>query len=489
MAESCGARNGSRKGWVETMSIHANSSSTSSKYAVILHCVIWICIALLVGWWMRTGWVASDQSQTYPNRDIEIVVPYAAGGGSDTFARIIQQGLQEAEEFDQPLVIINQPGGIGTIGSREVKNSQPDGYKILCHHNAIITAKLAETVNYGPEAFEPIALTGEMSMVVLVRADSQIEDLQGLLEESARSESSIRFAANKGAPSYYAALQLEQSLQGADFTIVSSGGGADRYTKIIGGHLDAGIFSLSEYLDFLAPEGTPANRDIRAIAVLSPQRHESIPDVPTAVEAGIPVVLRNANYWWAPKGTPSKIIERIAVALENAMNEPTVVQELRRLRLDPTFAVGVELRDRLNATVENFEKVAVSQNVSQAGSLPRFDLYLGCFVLVLFALVTWEQIRGGAAGKVDDSEIQPVRQGRGQPLLALTAFGVVVFHVLAIQSGWLPLAITLVSLVLLLGILLSRHVATRKLWLVELSLLTGFGAQFIFSEILKISLP
>ena len=128
-------------------------------------------------------------------------------------ARIIQQGLQEAEEFDQPLVIINQPGGIGTIGSREVKNSQPDGYKILCHHNAIITAKLAETVNYGPVAFEPIALTGEMSMVVLVRADSQIEDLQGLLEESARSESSIRFAANKGAPSYYAALQLEQSLQ------------------------------------------------------------------------------------------------------------------------------------------------------------------------------------------------------------------------------------------------------------------------------------
>ena len=97
-----------------------------------------------------------------------------------------------------------------------------------------------------------------------------------MLEESARSESSIRFAANKGAPSYYAALQLEQSLQGADFTIVSSGGGADRYTKIIGGHLDAGIFSLSEYLDFLAPEGTPANRDIRAIAVLSPQRHESI---------------------------------------------------------------------------------------------------------------------------------------------------------------------------------------------------------------------
>ena len=89
---------------------------------------------------------------------------------------------------------------------------------------------------------------------------------------------------------------------------------------------------------------------------------------------------------------------------------------------------------------------------------------------------------------MDDSEIQPVRQGRIQPswlspLLAWSSF------MLAIQSGWLPLAITLVSLVLLLGILLSRHVATRKLWLVELSLLTGFGAQFVFSEILKISLP
>ena len=227
----------------------------------------------------------------YPERAIHIVVPYDAGGGSDTFVRILEKGIAEDALVDQPLVILNQPGGSGTIGSGEVKNADPDGYKILCHHNAIITAKLAETVDYGPEAFEPIAMTGEMSMVILVRDDSPIQNIVDLLETAKDKPNTIRFGANKGAPAYFTTLQLQKSLEGAELTIVSAGGGADRYSKILGGHLEAGIFSLSEYLDFRGPAGTPPDQNIRAIALLSNQRHESIPDVPTAVEMNVPVVL------------------------------------------------------------------------------------------------------------------------------------------------------------------------------------------------------
>ena len=134
----------------------------------------------------------------------------------------------------------------------------PDGYKILCHHNAIITAKLAGTVDYGPEAFEPIALTAEMSMVILVREDSPVQNIVDLLEQAKATPKEVRFGANKGAPAYFTTLQLERAWPGADFSIVSAGGGADRYSKILGGHLEAGIFSLSEYLDFRGVEGTPA---------------------------------------------------------------------------------------------------------------------------------------------------------------------------------------------------------------------------------------
>lgn len=450
-----------------------------------LHCLLIVAITSLLVWWIPRQWRSSSSTDIYPSRPIQIVVPYAAGGGSDTFVRIMQQGMQEADEFDQPLVIINQPGGIGTIGSREVKNAEPDGYKILCHHNAIITAKLAETVDYGPEAFESIALTGEMSMVVLVRADSPIVTLRGLIEQAAREPNTIRFAANKGAPAYYAALQLENAVEGAALTIVSSGGGADRYSKIIGGHLDAGIFSLSEYLDFLGPEGTPPDRDVRAIAVLSAERHDSIPEVQSSVEMEIPVVLRNANYWWAPKGTPRVVLDRLADALNHAMQQPTVIEELKRLRLDPTFAIGDELDQRLTNTLDGFAGVAENQAIK----IPRFDYYVGGTVLVLLSIVIIERFRSSSTTGSADSQGKSMTGLAKQWPLAGAVFLTVSLHVIAIQTGLLPLATTISSMVLILGLMLAHHVSVRKLWLVEMAILTGLGTEYVLAEVLKMALP
>ena len=462
-----------------------NQQPKVQKLVWILHLAAWILIFVLSYWWFRKQRDMTGLDQAFPNRPIQIVVPYAAGGGSDTFVRVMQQGLQAAKAFDQPLVILNQPGGIGTIGSREVKNATPDGYKLLCHHNAIITAKLAETVDYGPEAFEAIALTGEMSMVVLVRADSPIKDLKQLLLKSAEDPKSVRFAANKGAPAYFSALQLEKAVEGAQLTIVSSGGGADRYTKIIGGHLDAGIFSLSEYLDFLGPDGTPPERDIRAIAVLSLSRHESIPEVPTATELGVPVVLSNANYWWAPKGTPKPVLERIASALADAMSQPIVIQELKRLRLDATFAVGEELRGRLDETIQAFEQVAENKSVK----LPPFDRYMAWLVLGLFVFVVVESAVDKRSKRLLTVEESGKESDSSRFGLAATAFVLVLLHVGLIQSGWVPLAVAITSMVLVLGLSLARHVHVPKLCLLEIALLCGLGTQYVFSEILMIALP
>jgi tripartite-type tricarboxylate transporter receptor subunit TctC len=359
-----------------------------SKPQLVWHAAATCTILALAVWWI-TQLSTNQTSNDYPNRPIHIVVPYAAGGGSDTFVRIVQQGIDEDGLLGQPLVIINQAGGIGTIGSREVKNSQPDGYKILCHHNAIITAQLTETVAYGPEAFEPIALTGEMSMVIVVRADAQLQNIKDLLEQAKAAPKTIRFGANKGAPAYFTTLQLEKTWPGAEFSIVSSGGGADRYSKVLGGHLEAGIFSLSEFLDFRAVAGTPPDQDIRAIALLSPTRHESVPDVPTTVEMGIPVVLNNANYWWAPLGTPQPIIDQLASVLDQAMQNQTVRSELKRLRMDPTFDRGDSFKARLDETVRQFEEV-VAQKQS---ALPNFTLYTSIIVGMLLVWMLVEAAR------------------------------------------------------------------------------------------------
>lgn len=454
-----------------------------SKAKLAWHVFALCTIIALVGWWVAQ--IAAEQSSAdYPSRPIHVVVPYKAGGGSDTFVRIIQRGIVEDHLLDQPLVIINQDGGIGTIGSRDVKNAEPDGYKILCHHNAIITAKLTETVSYGPEAFEPIALTGEMSMVILCREDARFKNIADLLEQAKQTPKAIRFGANKGAPAYFTTLQMERAWPGAEFSVVSAGGGADRYSKILGGHLEAGIFSLSEYLDFRGIPGTPPDQNIRAIALLSKQRHASIPDVPTAVELGVPVVLTNANYWWAPKGTPKPIVEKLASVLREAMQNETVRSELARLRMEPSFEQGDTFKKTLEETVQRFEAVVARKQAS----LPDFPVYVGALVALLFVFVVMQSIRGR---EVDEEE-----RGLGfdesfvkRPGIAVVSLVALCGYVLLLGRGWVPFAIATTAMVVVIGGIMIRGQKANWIVLFELALLTGFGAQFIFTELFVTALP
>ena len=98
---------------------------------------------------------------SYPQKPIRIIVPFGAGGGSDTFTRILQKAISENELVEQPLVVINMPGAGGSIGSRKVKNARPDGYTVLQIHEGMLTNKHSGNANFGPESFEPIAGTGK----------------------------------------------------------------------------------------------------------------------------------------------------------------------------------------------------------------------------------------------------------------------------------------------------------------------------------------
>lgn len=453
----------------------------------VWHALSMTTIVFLIGSWSRRAAPVGDE---FPNRPIQVVVPYAAGGGSDTFVRIVSSGITEDNLLPVPLVILNQDGGIGTIGSREVKNASPDGYKILCHHNAIITAKLAGTVTYGPEAFEPIAMTGEMAMVILVRSDSPFQNLTDLLEAAKEEPNTIRFAANKGAPAFFATLQLQKTVPGAEFTIVSSGGGADRYTKIIGGHLEAGIFSLSEYLDFRRGADAPPDQDVRAIALLSEQRHESIPEVPTATELGSPVLLNNANYWWAPKGTPPEILTFFADLLEKAIQNETVRSELRRIRVDPVFDRGESLSVRIEQTVNQFESVAEQKQME----LPNFPLYLGVILAALFLWMLVDSARLSNSMNLPQPQLADPITFVPRPRVAIASLILLATYIQFLGTPWLPFApLTSMTVILIGGTMLlggkNRPASHQLIVLAQLGILTGFGIDYAFTELLGSPLP
>jgi hypothetical protein len=273
---------------------------------------------------------------------------------------------------------------------------------------------------------------------------------------------------------------------GAKFSIVSADGGADRYNRLLGGHLDAGIFSLSEYLDFRDSDDTPKDRNVRALAVIDHERHPAIPDASTTVEQNIPVTFSNAYYWWAAKGTPPEIQEFLADVLEKTMQTEIAQSEMKRLRIDPTFLRGEAVNADIQATVDSFQSVMVEED----RNVPDFAIYVRYIVLVLFLFVVVGLIRDRGKPKEevifdDGTEGNYLRR----PGRAIACFAALFGYVLLLVNTAIPFAIASCLMVFVVGGLMSAWQSRYRLRLIQLALLTGFGAEFVFTRVFTVPLP
>lgn len=417
----------------------------------------------------------STGTGTSRNRPLKIIVPFGAGGGSDSFVRMMQKAITDEGLSNRPWVIINQKGGSGTIGSRTVMAAPADGFTILNLHEAIMTAKLSGKVPYGPEAFEPIAATGRASMMVIVPDDSKFQSLKQLMAEARARPETIKFGANVGAPAHFAGILLERAVEGAKFRTVQSGGGQQRYTLLIGGHLDMGIFSLDEYINYRG------GGKIRALAILDFEPNSAIPDVPTAQSQGIDVIHHNTHYWWAPKGTPTVKIDAIAAVLEKAMNTDLVKAQLARTHTEALFVRGDALKTLITERMETLGQV----DLSHRAELPNFPLIVSCVVagLLLCVIASHRSERDKEASRAID-------RPKAQPALAWAVGAITLFYVALLQLRIVRFAILTTLFILVVGALLAARLP-RKPWLAmgEVALLCGLGMEFVFKRVFVIDLP
>ena len=429
---------------------------------------------LWLGFIRYFGTPDTSELKTYPRRPIKVVVPFGAGGSSDTFVRMIQKTIADEKLLNQPLVVINRGGGSATIGSRSVKTAKADGYTLLNLHDAIFTAKRSGKVPYGPEAFEPIAATSRVSMVVIVADDSPYQTLGDLLRAARDRPETVGFGANVGAPSHFAGLLLEQALPGARFRYIQSGGGQQRYTKLLGGHLDVGAFSIDEFVNF----GTDGR--IRALAVLSDERQPALERVPTAREQGFEVIHYNTQYWWAPKGTPPARVEAFAKILQQAMQSETTLAWLKQRHTEPLFARGNALTAMLQARDETLNRVDLRKPID----LPNFAAIIGMIVGVLLLWVIVGVVYQRRYAPPVDPTSGPTRPG-----LALGFTGLALLYTGSMQSHLAGFAWATTAFVFASGVLLGQRRPIELLILAQLALIVGLGTELLFTEIFVIDLP
>lgn len=448
---------------------------------------------------------SAADSEPFPSRPIKVVVPFSAGGGTDTYARIIAEAIQRYRLLPQPMVVINMPGAGATAGSGYVKNAEPDGYTLLLLHDTIVTARLSGAADYGPEAFEPIAGTTEVGMVIAVSQRSPYRSLGELMRAARQHPGRIAFGANLGALTHYAGLQLEHAAPGTRFRFVQSGGGAERFADLRGGHIDVTGFSLEEFLRFRSD-------GLRALAYFGERRHPALPDVPTAIEQGFAAAMSNTFYWWAPKGTPRERIDRIAEALQAALQTPYVLEKLRAMHCDPLFVRGEALRRRIAATETRLAALVV-RNTTPLPDLPRAVVTLA--IVLAIAAVGRElrrqhmrrhrpQLAGGsptptattplADATASSTEGPPAGENAASPLTdkvrmataagLLAAYAALTFYTPLGFRGATPLFVLAFGNLAAPGRRLRDQAA-----LAALGLLLAFGLHAVFTHLLVVALP
>lgn len=310
----------------------------------------------------------------YPSKPITVIVPFAAGGGSDVFVRIFQNAIRKNDLCPQPIVIKNIAGAGGTIGSRTARNAKPDGHTILCLHDGIYTAEHYGNADWGPDDFEPIAATGRSGVVVAVEEDSPYSTLHELMEDARDRPYQLVYGTNLGAPNHYSALFLQNGKSGAKFRFTQTGGGAKRLAQLKGGHIDLTGFSIAEYQQF-------KDAGIKALASLGEQRESSFPNLTTALEQDVQATHDLVQFWWAPKDTPPDRIAYLQNMLSQAMGTKEIKESFENLHMDPVIQVGQDLLETIVDRSQKLEGITIEKPTA----LPPLEwIILGITGICLF---------------------------------------------------------------------------------------------------------
>lgn len=268
--------------------------------------------------------------ENYPSKPVTFVVPFAAGGPTDTVTRLIAEPM--SKELGQQIVVQNVAGAGGTLAPGQVAKAAPDGYTVLMHHITMAVAPtLYRNLPFDPvKDFATIGLVTEVPQTIVARKDFEPTTLPELIEYVKANKDQVTYAnAGIGSASHLCGMLFMKQL-GVQFTTVPYQGTGPAMTDLVGGQVD---FMCDQITNTTSQIKAGA---IKAYAATSKERLGNLPDLPTTAEAGMPDL--QTGVWhglYVPAGTPEPIIEKLSAALKTALKDPTVIERFAALGTTP----------------------------------------------------------------------------------------------------------------------------------------------------------
>lgn len=285
---------------------------------------------------------ANAFGQEFPNRNIDFIVPYSPGGGSDNLVRSLQPSLEKA--LGETIVIRNISGGGGAVGYSRLVRAEPDGYSITTTNNAIFTLSSFSNAPFVNEDFDHLASVAVMPYILAVRKNDAWTDLASLrqdLEEN-NKKLSVGFA-GVGSSTHITSHAIANAL-GMEFLFIPYGGGIPAVSSAMGGHIDAVVLNPAEI--FSAVDGGK----LTPILSTGSERSVFMPDTPTLKELGYDLELEQWRGVSAPKGLPPEVKAAYVSAIKTAVQDPRFIQTIEASRMEVKPLFGEDLEEFIQTT-------------------------------------------------------------------------------------------------------------------------------------------
>lgn len=296
-----------------------------------------VTVATVLACGCLTGALAQEQ---YPSKHVEVIVPYAAGGGVDAMARSFAR--EAAQITGQSWSVVNRDGGGGLVGFTALANAAPDGYKVMFSPASALTNApfVTKTMPFRPEQVEPVCQVFENVFAIAVRPESPMRSLQDLVTRAKAEPGKLSYGHAGPASVPHLSVAAMEKAQGLRFNAIPYRGDGAMLPQLLGGQIDFGAPALSSI----------GGKNLRVLAVLSDKRHPSVPDVPALTEAGFPAVTPGLNGVYVPAGTPRPIVDRLQGLCKQVLDSDGFRKAAQTLQQIPAYLPADAFKQRIDRT-------------------------------------------------------------------------------------------------------------------------------------------
>jgi tripartite-type tricarboxylate transporter receptor subunit TctC len=313
--------------------------------------------AVAFGWTTGHALAQADAARGFPERPVRVVVPFGAGGGTDTVARVIAAKMYES--FGQPVIVENKPGAQGIIAAEFVRKAAPDGHTILIATSGPMAANAAihSKLPYRPlRDFTPVTMIGSYPVIMVVSASLPVNSVQELIAYAKARPDKVNYGSSGSLGQLVSELFNQRA--GTKFQYIPYKSSGDFVGALLSNEV---TMALS---DTPPVSGHVRAGKLRALAITSASRHHAWPEVPTMAEAGLPdFVVEFWNGFFVPVRTPAPIVHRLHAEIARVIALPDVRERLNGLGVDPSAMPGEAFAKIIAADITRWTAVAQAANI------------------------------------------------------------------------------------------------------------------------------